>query len=334
MIPSAFIVPERDEAGLGSNIVSRTLKRKISQPHSHDHKRPRVDTTADINSLNYDEAKESPPLSSPRNPSGPVTKNGLGTTSTVNAGRASKLNSTTANEEKKRSRRLFGGLLGVVSGATPRSHQSHKKRDEIEARARERLKRENEEAEAERARLRTEIEERRQREQALWDKDGRNIRWRNMRATSGFLRTKTEPQLYWKPWEFRPEDKERVEVHKKEIEDQIQREGGPAREMDPVDAQEEDSSTGEAVAEEDIADALVHKSQPDSENTQPDEDEHPEQGAEQQCSYKDDLPNTQDANPEDGIDQPTPTNDFQENHKDEEPHDGELVEGQEDDVIY
>lgn len=45
-----------------------------------------------------------------------------------------------------------------------------------------------------------------------------------MRATAGFLRTSTEPRLYYKPWELRAEEEEIVKRQKDEVEETIRRE--------------------------------------------------------------------------------------------------------------
>lgn len=50
------------------------------------------------------------------------------------------------------------------------------------------------------------------------------IRHANMRAMAGFLRTETEPLLYYKPWEMRAQEEETVKRQRDEVEETISRE--------------------------------------------------------------------------------------------------------------
>ena len=64
---------------------------------------------------------------------------------------------------------------------------------------------------AESARLkREELGRGRHKEQLRWDEEAMRVRHRNMRASAGFLRTKTEPRLYYKPWELRDSEEDEI----------------------------------------------------------------------------------------------------------------------------
>lgn len=129
-----------------------------------------------------------------------------------------------AAEERKRGQRLFGALLGTLSqtGSKP----AHKKRDEIAAKQRERVKKEVGEREEEIRRKKAELDRVRKAEQKTWDDESMRIRHRNMRATAHYLQTKTEPRLYYKPWDLRPEEKETIEHQVEEVEAAIRKETG------------------------------------------------------------------------------------------------------------
>lgn len=355
MIPSAVVIPQPEERRPRNGSASSTLKRKLSHPLDHDRKRPRIDNSADTDSLNYDEVKHSPPSSkSTQSQTQPrsATATGSTTATTTTSRRSSTIDTGTgaAVEEKKRSRRLFGGLLGVVSGSTARSNPAHKKRDEIEARARERLKKENEEAEADRRRRRTEIEASREREQRRWDEEGREVRWRNMRRMARFLRTRCEPMLYYRPWEFRVEEEEVVERQKREVEEVIRREGGLAEGVGEaaqtgLDAQpgqdgpgrknrdQEDLQEGVKVEEQTLQ-PTSGPEQAQANGHSQDQGDDEKQEIEQQPPTDNDAVVTQGSVPDIKAEQSAPTNGPEDNPGDEDHHDGELVEGQEDDVIY
>lgn len=128
------------------------------------------------------------------------------------------------NEEKNRNRRLFGGLLSTLSASSGKPSSAHKRRDEIEQRQRERLKRDDEEIAETRRKKREELDRQRRAEQRRWDEQSLRLRHANMRSMAGFLRTEMEPRIYWRPWEMRPEEEERVAKQKAEVEETIRRE--------------------------------------------------------------------------------------------------------------
>lgn len=185
MISSAVVIPEKDLEFRPDENSSPTLKRKLSQSHNDERKRPRVD----VDTLDYDDA--------PKSASREVQKESRSTSTTSPIARRSSALASNTVDEKKRNKRLFGSLLGTLSQTTSRSNPAHKKRDEIEARQRERLKKENEEQEAERKRRRDELSQHRRRQQIVWEEEGIRLRHENMRAMAGFLRTKAEPVLYY-----------------------------------------------------------------------------------------------------------------------------------------
>jgi hypothetical protein len=125
----------------------------------------------------------------------------------------------TGTEEKKRGQRLFGVLLGTLSQTS--SKPAHKKRDEIEKRQQERLRRDTEDREEEKKRKKEELDRVRREEQKVWDREATKLKDRNRRAMAGFLVTKTEPKLYYRPWELRPAEEEQIQKQIREVDDQL-----------------------------------------------------------------------------------------------------------------
>ena len=206
MISSAVVVPEAPPVQSPPNQpTSPSLKRRQSYEASEPDtsKRPRLDTV-NTNGTQYTSPPPSATATSP-----PRRK------STLSAG---------GNEEKNRNRRLFGGLLSTLSASSSKPSSAHKRRDEIEQRQRERLKRDDEEITETRRKKREELDRVRRAEQRRWDDQSLRVRHANMRSMAGFLRTESEPRIYWRPWEMRPEEDDRVERQRAEVEETIKRE--------------------------------------------------------------------------------------------------------------
>ena len=301
MLSSAVVIPKQPPTN--DQPPSPSLKRRQSSQSFDGNKRPRLDST------NINGSHGSPPPPSPMSP--PRRKSSL----------------MTGTEEKKRGQRLFGSLLGTLSQTS--SKPAHKKRDEIEKRQQERLKRDDGEREDEKRRKREELERVRRDEQKAWDKEGVKMRHRNMRATAGFLRTKTEPRLYFKPWELRPEEEERIKRQVEEVNAEIREEEQPRN--DRKSTIDEDVETKAEIKEEPLssqeATATLNRTDPRDEGVKIEPEVHeqskkPEIDLEQQDIAQSPRPET---NPELPSDE----------RSKEDDHGGEeLVEGHEDDVIY
>lgn len=206
MISSAVVVPEAPPVQPPSDQpASPSLKRRQSSeaPEPDSSKRPRLDTA-----LSNGPSHTSPPPSA----------------TAISPLRRKSTLPTSGNEEKNRNRRLFGGLLSTLSASSSKPSSAHKRRDEIEQRQRERLKRDDEEIAETRRRKREELDRARRTEQKRWDEQSLKVRHANMRAMAGCLRTETEPRIYWRPWEMRTDEEERIKRQKVEAEELISRE--------------------------------------------------------------------------------------------------------------
>jgi hypothetical protein len=211
MILSAVTIPESvlsptTESPVDQPKSPTSTKRRQSEepPEPESSKRPRLETAT----TNGSRHPSSPPSAGAASP--PRRKSTL----------------PTSGAEKSRNRRLFGGLLSTLSASSNKPSSAVKKRDEIEQRQRERLKRDAEEIAEARHKKREELERKRRIEQRRWNEQSTKLRHANMRAMAGFLRTETEPRIYWKPWEMSKEDEERVGRQKYEIEERIRKETG------------------------------------------------------------------------------------------------------------
>lgn len=160
-------------------------------------------------------------------------------------------------EERRRNKRLFGGLLSTLqrptnnrpsrlntqrSGAKPDINSpssarttpssAHPPNDatvlqaraDIDRKQQEKLAKQAEEAdELERQRAAT-LLEKRIRQQQAWDREGQRLRWRNERAEASFLRTESGPSLFYRPYKLLPEQEDRIERQIDDVEERVDRE--------------------------------------------------------------------------------------------------------------
>lgn len=117
------------------------------------------------------------------------------------------------DEEKKRGKRLFGGLLSTLSQTN--SSSQHKKRREIEQRQQEKAQKQRAEDEKRRTEKLARITAARWKEQIWFDEKVMKTRHANMLAKAQSLRTKAGPSIYYRPWKLTKEQED-------EIDDQVQ----------------------------------------------------------------------------------------------------------------
>ena len=313
MMSSAVAIPEQpqpqplsmdEQSTLPS---SPTLKHRLSSsPSPEALKRPRLDTT-------HTNGSQLSPPSSTIAPSPPQRKFSL----------------VTPVEEKKRNQRLFGGLLSTLSQTTSTKPQ-HRRRDEIEARQRERLRKDTEERDAERMRRKAETDERRRYEQKRWDEEGLELKWKSLRIMAGCLMTESQPPLYWQPWELKDDEKLKIEKQQHEAERAITEEKQKLGLTPPI------QSVLRVAEEGRIAQAQEDQDEPSEVNGH----SSPAQAEQLVVSQEDATMKHTDNEATNGLDdfsKPTTeaTDVDAEPKVKEDDHAGEeLVEGNEDDVIY
>ncbi|KAL4892318.1 pinin/SDK/memA/ protein conserved region-domain-containing protein [Aspergillus ambiguus] len=112
------------------------------------------------------------------------------------------------DEERKRGRRLFGALLGTLSQSS--SSAAQKRRADIERRQQDKLKLQDEEYGELTRKRREERAAVRRKAQRAYDEESMRTRHANLLAMARFLKTKSEPVLYYKPWQLRPGDEDTI----------------------------------------------------------------------------------------------------------------------------
>lgn len=162
-------------------------------------------------------------------------------------------------EEKKRGQRLLGGLLSALS------QSSHSGQHKIKA---HNQKRQLKQASIQKtlndiqtgARV-TELLEIQKQEQKKFDEETMKNKHANMLATANFLCTKTEPKLYYKPWELLPEQKERIDLQIASVSQAIESEISDFRQKSgkntDLEGEEKPKETSEEVVGEPRAEPRI-----------------------------------------------------------------------------
>ncbi|EKG10971.1 Pinin/SDK/MemA protein [Macrophomina phaseolina MS6] len=127
-----------------------------------------------------------------------------------------------ALEERKRGQRLFGALLGTLSQSS--SSAAQRRRADIDKKQQEKLKLQAQEFDQRKKQRLEELMIIRRREQKKFDEQTMRIRHSNMLAQAHFLQTKTEPKLFYKPWELRPEEEDTIKAQIDDAEATIEKE--------------------------------------------------------------------------------------------------------------
>ncbi|KAJ4422431.1 hypothetical protein N0V82_002879 [Gnomoniopsis sp. IMI 355080] len=125
-------------------------------------------------------------------------------------------------EERKRGKRLFGGLLSTLSQTTSNSQQ--KRRQEIEKRQQEKVAKQKAEDDSRRNERLAKLSRVRKIEQVRFDEQVMRTRHSNMLASARALKTRSEPKLYYRPWELTKEQEDIIKDQIRDAEAQIEEE--------------------------------------------------------------------------------------------------------------
>ncbi|KAK7935334.1 hypothetical protein PG985_000829 [Apiospora marii] len=127
-----------------------------------------------------------------------------------------------STEDKKRGKRLFGGLLNTLSQTTTNSQQ--KRRQEIERRQQEKATQQRAEDSKYREVKLARVREVRQREQIGFEEQVMRTRHTHLVAMARFLRTKTEPHIYYLPWDLTQRQEDLIKDQVQDAEDLVNQE--------------------------------------------------------------------------------------------------------------
>ncbi|KAL8635292.1 MAG: hypothetical protein Q9228_007203 [Teloschistes exilis] len=209
-------------------------------------------------------------------------------------------------EERKRGQRLFGALLGTLSqSSSSTAHKrAEKRRTEFEEKQQAKLKEQAEEYDEQKKQRLESIMAARRKEQKEYDKQS----------------TTAEPKLYYKPWLLLPSEDAKIKSQIEAVEEQIQREtaeSNPNVAANPQPAQETPTQESKVETEREPEHATATVG---SESDIPQEDKTLPSGAPTDQKADNPPPETE----------PAPV----EPAKDNEDDGGEMVEADEDMVIY
>ncbi|OJD23952.1 hypothetical protein ACJ73_04692 [Blastomyces percursus] len=150
-------------------------------------------------------------------------------------------------EERKRGQRLFGALLGTLSQSS--STAAQKRRADIEKKQQAKLRMQAEVYNELTRKKQEDLLAMRKKQQRTYDAQSMRLRHSNQLAMAHFLKTTTEPVLYYKPWELRPEEEDRIERQIEDCKAAITREveefeaKNPPSPSDPVQEQGDNQRT-------------------------------------------------------------------------------------------
>ncbi|KAF5615547.1 peroxin 26 [Fusarium sp. NRRL 52700] len=125
-------------------------------------------------------------------------------------------------EEKRRGKRLFGGLLSTLSQTSGSVQQ--KRRLEIERRQQDRLQKQNIEEDRLREEKRLRLTEIRRGEQLTFDEEVMHNKHTKMLAMASYLRTKSRPHIYYLPWKLTAEQEDTIDDQIRQTKATIERE--------------------------------------------------------------------------------------------------------------
>ncbi|KAK9426226.1 putative Pinin/SDK/memA/ protein conserved region-domain-containing protein [Seiridium unicorne] len=125
-------------------------------------------------------------------------------------------------EEKKRGKRLFGGLLSTLSQTNKSSSQ--KKRHEIERKQQARVSQQKAEDDKHREERLAKLKAVRRQEQIEWEERVMRTKHDHLLDTARFLETRSEPRIYYLPWELTEDQEDLIKDQIHDAEDLVEKE--------------------------------------------------------------------------------------------------------------
>ncbi|KAM3416748.1 putative nuclear protein SDK3 [Cercospora zeina] len=126
-------------------------------------------------------------------------------------------------DEKQRSKRLFGALLGNLNRPSDRTS---KRRAEIEQRKKAELQKQDDERVEDRQRRLERLAVQRKKEQINVDERNMHVRHQNLLNHANFLQTRAEPKIrqYYRPWDLLSDEEDLIDQQMKDAQDHVDRE--------------------------------------------------------------------------------------------------------------
>ncbi|KAL5360117.1 pinin/SDK/memA/ protein conserved region-domain-containing protein [Aspergillus floccosus] len=225
-LASAVVIPEQESTIPSPDAPTKRRNSSLADDPTPDSKRRRLST--------HEDHPPQPAHSPDRQPANDNTENDRRSRP---AGRR--------EEDRKRGRRLFGALLGTLSQSS--SSAAQKRRADIERRQQDKLKLQDEEYDELKRKRREERAVVRRCEQRVYEAEAMRTRHANLRATAHFLKTQSEPVLYFKPWQLRPADEDTIRDQIEEAEATIARETAEFEARYPPQDEKTQEDSTEAV---------------------------------------------------------------------------------------
>ena len=212
VIPDAPATPEQSTPS--PPVDSKYSKRRLSDVSEREAKKPRLSEETDDDTLPNDRPVINGAQESTVTHSEPALSAG------IEDGVSQRKN--TRDDEKKRGKRLFGGLLGTLSQSSTTPAQ--RRRAEIERKQQAKLKAQDEEHEEDKKKRLQRLISQRTIQQQEWDEQAMHVRHSNKRAMANMLSTRSEPKIYYLPFELQSQEKHIIESQKEDAEADIERE--------------------------------------------------------------------------------------------------------------
>lgn len=125
-------------------------------------------------------------------------------------------------EDKRRGKRLFGGLMNTLNQGPSTIQQ--KRRQEIEKRQKERMQKQDAEDGQRRAERLAQLRAVRIREQIIFDEEVMRNRHVKKLALARYLQTKAEPRIYYLPWRCTDHEQDIIDEQRRKARELVQRE--------------------------------------------------------------------------------------------------------------
>ncbi|KAI1322813.1 hypothetical protein F5Y16DRAFT_385486 [Xylariaceae sp. FL0255] len=205
--PSKMTGSAKEATQDGTPLADTLSKRKASSPVPSDDATPHSPKRAKITESSSKAADDQPTSHSP------ITRKSPGVDRREIA----------RQEERKRGRRLFGGLMNTLSQAGAAGSQN-RKRQEVERRQQAKTAQQRDDEYRQRMEDRAKLAETRAIEQIYFEEQVMRAKHRDLLSKARFLKTKARPPIYYQPYKLTRSQEEQVKDQIEEAEKLIEEE--------------------------------------------------------------------------------------------------------------